>query len=107
MNLRNLIGQVNQHLPQTKILLMTPFALPIGAYLDVWNTDLMEEIKIVKQLAEEYDTLCLDVYALFTQASETIPLIKLTEDGVHPTRLGHQLLANAVLELIQSQWQLS
>ncbi len=106
-NYRSLIEQVKQTLPNTKIILLSPFALPIGAYKPIWQLELEQEIQIVEALAKEYQTLYLSVSSIFQKAAQNYTFQELTFDGVHPTPLGHQILAKAVVDILQKEWNLS
>lgn len=106
-NYRSLIEQVKHSLPQTKIILLSPFALPIGAYRPIWQSELEQEIRIVESLAKEYRTLYLSVSSIFQKAAQNHSFQELTFDGVHPTPLGHQILAKAVVDILQKEWNLS
>ena len=54
-----------------------------------------EEIQVVRKLARKYQTglVCLD--GIFAKASIQHTFDELTMDGVHLTRLGHQILKDA------------
>lgn len=106
-NYRSLIEAVKQAHPHTKIVLLSPFALPIGAYKPIWQSELDQEIHIVESLAKEYQTLYLSVSSVFQKAAQNHTYQELTFDGVHPTPLGHQILAKAVVELLEREWKLT
>jgi lysophospholipase L1-like esterase len=81
-----------------RIILMEPFVFPYPAERLLWRPQLDEEIQAVRYLARKYKTglVCLD--GIFAKASIRYSFDELTPDGVHLTKLGHQILKDAWLE---------
>ena len=80
---------------EAKVILMEPFVFPYPAERLLWRPQLDEEIQVVRKLARKYQTglVCLD--GIFAKASIQHTFDELTMDGVHLTRLGHQILKDA------------
>jgi len=86
-----------------RIILVDPFLLPLTPEQATWREDLDPKIAVVQALAAEFGTrhLALDDF-LQAQLGEFSPA-DLAADGVHPTELGHRVIANAWLSAYLSQ----
>jgi lysophospholipase L1-like esterase/RimJ/RimL family protein N-acetyltransferase len=100
-NYIKLIEEIKEKSPHTKILLIEPFAFPIGEYNPCWKNDLEEEITIVSELAKTYADYYIPMQSIFNLHAEKIEMKKLLGDGVHPTDLGHKLIAKEVAKSIK------
>ncbi|GAA3053110.1 SGNH/GDSL hydrolase family protein [Kitasatospora albolonga] len=83
-----------------RLLLIEPFLLPVRAEQWSWRADLDTRIQAVRRLATAHDARLLAADGLLNQAARTAgdPTL-IAADGVHPTPLGHRLLADAWLAL--------
>ncbi|WP_404868361.1 SGNH/GDSL hydrolase family protein [Kitasatospora griseola] len=83
-----------------RLLLIEPFLLPVRAEQWSWRADLDARIQAVRRLATAHDARLLAADGLLNQAARTAgdPAL-IAADGVHPTPLGHRLLADAWLAL--------
>ena len=85
------------------IVLMTPFYLepnpadPMRHRMDEYST-------IVKQIAAQHGTLCVDTQAAFDKVLTAYYPATIAWDRVHPNQTGHMVLARAFLEAIGFQW---
>ncbi len=95
---RMLIEWTKKSLPKTQIVLCEPFVLPAGAVAPEWLPEMAERAAVVRQLAEEYNLHFVPMQQVLTEAARHVQPEKLLSDGVHPTLLGHQLLADAWLK---------
>ena len=80
-----------------KIILMEPFVLPFPEDRKQWRETLDPEIRIVRRLAKEYKTGLVTLDGEFAKASVAHEYTELAADGVHPTALGHRVIADAWL----------
>lgn len=84
-----------------RLLLVEPFVVPVSADQWAWREDLDPRIHVVRRLAEEFDAALLAADGLMNQAArEAGSPALLAGDGVHPTPLGHQVLAEAWTRLV-------
>ncbi|MFE9426809.1 SGNH/GDSL hydrolase family protein [Kitasatospora sp. NPDC006697] len=84
-----------------ELVLVEPFLLPVSADQWEWREDLDPRIHAVRRLAAEFGARLLAADGLLNQAARTAggpELIAL--DGVHPTELGHRILADAWTSLV-------
>ncbi len=102
-NYRYLLDTFKNKYPDTPILLLSPFLLPVSEEQEVWFEDLLPKIECVEKLAKEYDTAYLPLQKIFEDnLSSTCPPSFWTFEGVHPTPQGHLLIANAWMSLFES-----
>ncbi|MEU5386023.1 SGNH/GDSL hydrolase family protein [Kitasatospora cineracea] len=97
---RELLRRLHAHCAP-RLVLIEPFLVPVTPEQWAWREDLDPRIHAVRRLAAEHDALLLAADGLLNQAARTAgdPAL-ITIDGVHPTDLGHRLLADAWLHLV-------
>lgn len=77
-----------------KIILFEPYAFHHDAFKEEWRDDFGPKIQIVRRLAEEYKVDALiPLDGLMYKWAAKYGAKALSEDGVHPTPLGHRLIA--------------
>lgn len=97
-NYRKLIASAKAKNPKLKIMIIEPFVLPIGAYSPTWQSDLSAIITICQRLAHEVADYYVPLQSIFAEAALHHTYEALAPDGVHPSDLGHQLIADEVLK---------
>lgn len=103
---RMMIEDTVNRLPNAPLLLMGPFVLHGTAADEDWDWFSREvplRAAAVQKIAEEFHTLYLPLQPIFDQACGICPADYWTMDGVHPTPAGHQLIADAWLELFDRE----
>jgi lysophospholipase L1-like esterase len=93
-NYRKLLTGIKRDLPGTKIIIIEPFLLNSMPDMAVWRTDLDPKIQSVRLLAKEFADVFIPMDGIF--ASHAVSGIResdMSEDGVHPTGLGHGIIA--------------
>lgn len=90
--------------PDTVLVLMEPFLLPVNTEQQAWRQDLDPKIAAVRRLAKEFGAVlvCTDEILNAMVAAGTPPE-DLALDGVHPTPLGHAVIADAWLEAVSAR----
>ena len=83
----------------SRVILIEPFVLPVTEEQQRWHEDLDPKRAIVAKLAAEFTTDFVPLQALMDVAAERHGAAALAADGVHPTELGHRLIADAWLEV--------
>lgn len=78
---------------QAEILLLNPFLLDIRKSITAMREDLGDKQRVIAELAKQYGTRFVDLDAVFSEASRTRRPAEFSGDGVHPTPLGHELIA--------------
>jgi len=82
----------------SKLVLVEPFVVPVTAEQQTWHEDLDEKRAVVGRLAAEYEAAFVPLQWLLSAAAEEHGAAAIAQDGVHPTELGHRLIADAWLE---------
>jgi len=81
------------------LILIEPFVLPVTEEQEHWHDDLDEKRAVVARLAAEFGAGFVPLQALLAATAEDSGAVALAQDGVHPTELGHRMIADAWLEV--------
>jgi acyl-CoA thioesterase I len=81
------------------VILVEPFVLPVNEEQEHWHGDLDEKRAVVARLAAEFAYGFVPLQSLLSAAAEDHGAAAVAQDGVHPTELGHRLIADAWLEI--------
>ncbi|KQR51319.1 hypothetical protein ASF88_19340 [Leifsonia sp. Leaf336] len=81
----------------SRIMLMEPFLLPLSREQEAWLPELHEKIDIVKDLGSAYAAPIVPLHQLLNEAASDLGPLELAPDGIHPSQLGHRLIAEAWL----------
>jgi acyl-CoA thioesterase-1 len=83
----------------SRLSLVEPFVVPVYEEQERWHEDLDPKREVVARLATEFDAGFVMLQSLLATAAEDHGAATIAQDGVHPTVLGHQLIADAWLEV--------
>ena len=97
---RKLLQDSRQFQPNTQFILCEPFVLITGEVTEEWMNDISERQEVTRGLAREYNGVVVPFQSALNKAAENISPHKLLEDGVHPTDLGHHVLADCWIEAV-------
>lgn len=89
----DILNQVKTKNPNCKIILLEPFLLMHKDEFVEWHTDLDPKIQAVRKLAREFDATYIALDGLFAELSISENPVTFSEDGVHPTQIGHSVIA--------------
>jgi lysophospholipase L1-like esterase len=84
-----------------QLVLIEPFVLPVTEGQKRWHEDLDEKRAIVGHLAADFGAAFVPLQLLLNAAAKQHGAGALAEDGVHPTALGHRMIADAWLAAAQ------
>lgn len=87
-------------LPEIKIVLCEPFALPFGVVTEKWLPDLKKRRAIVERLATDFKATFVPFQRVFDIAVKQKESSYWLVDGVHPTYAGHSLMSDIWLEKV-------
>ncbi len=90
---RMLLEDTRKHLPAGRLVLCEPFVLRCGVVTEEWEDDIRGRQEIVLRLAGEFDALHVPFQDMFDRALSEAPPAHWAGDGVHPTRIGHERMA--------------
>ncbi len=85
-----------------KLVLVEPFVLPVTAEQETWHEDLDDKRAVVARLATDFGAAFVPLQSLLIAAADEHGAAAIAQDGVHPTELGHRLIADAWLETASS-----
>jgi lysophospholipase L1-like esterase len=100
-----LLSRTRSFLPNLRIILATPFVLPvdkIGRDWDLWSSEVTLRVEMIRRLAATHGCALLEFQPLFDQVSSTTPPSYWMPDGVHPSAAGHQIMADAWMRTASS-----
>lgn len=98
---REIYRRIKTELPGTQILYLMPFLIDAVEEKLPFHKKLDEYRYILKSIALENGATVIDLQEVFNEAQKTIPPKKLAVDGIHPTNLGHKLMAEAIEKELQ------
>ena len=81
-----------------KLILMEPFLIHFKEGQDKWREDLNPKIMAVRELALEFNAVYIPLDGIFASAIARAPMKTWVFDGIHPTPVGHALIAKAWLD---------
>jgi lysophospholipase L1-like esterase len=94
-NYRRLLENLKRDLPSALIVIIEPFLLNSDPAKAVWREDLDPKIQAARRLAREFADVFIPLDGIFTRyAVEGIKEADMSADGVHPTPLGHGIIAS-------------
>lgn len=80
------------------VVLLTPFLTPVTEEQRMlWQPDLDAKLVVLRAVAQELDVALIDTASAMTAAAEANGAAAIAADGVHPTPLGHDVLAQSWL----------
>ncbi len=96
---RTVIEQTCENLA-AKLVLLTPFMVYRTKIQSVYKRSLKHKIVVIKKLSREFKTLLVPLDEIFEEASRQTEPAYWSVDGIHPTAMGHSLIAKSWLESI-------
>ena len=96
-----MIDEIQEALPDVKIILMEPFVLEGTATkdnIDLFVKDVSEKALAVRQIAEEYKLPFIVLQSDLDELTKKAPNDHWLLDGVHPTIYFHQYIADKWIE---------
>lgn len=95
-HIREIYRRIKTELPDTQILYLMPFMIDAVEEKAPFHIKLDEYREILKAIAIENGAKVIDLQAVFNEMQKTIDPSKLAVDGIHPTNLGHKIIADAI-----------
>ena len=103
-NYRFLLNKIKSDMPDCKIMIMEPFVLYSLPDREQWREDLNPKIQVARKLAKEYADYYLPLDGIFAKAEvEEYTCKQITEDGVHPSAIGHSIIAREYLKALAKE----
>jgi len=94
-----LMKRIDRELPDTAVIIIEPFVLPVPKDRIAWREDLDPKIAAVRRVARDYADYYIALDGLLAQLTvEAFEMEALAPDGVHPSELGHRVIAGEVVD---------
>lgn len=100
-HIKEIYRRLNTELPDAQLLVLLPFLIDTMPEKKPFYKILDEYRAVLYDFADKNGAEILDLQAVFNKAQLEIPSVKLAVDGIHPTNLGHKLIADAVLKYLK------
>jgi lysophospholipase L1-like esterase len=102
---RALLENLKRDMPGTPLVIIEPFLLNSIPERSSWREDLDPKIQVVRSLAKEYADFFIPMDGIFVRYTvEGIKETEMAADGVHPTPLGHGIIASEWLRTISANF---
>ena len=100
-HIREIYRRLRTELPNTQVLYLMPFLIDAVEEKFPYHKTLDEFREVLKSIALENGATVLDLQEVFYQAQKSIEPEKLAVDGIHPTNLGHKVMADAIEKVLE------
>lgn len=99
---RKLLNLTKEALPDIQLVICEPFyVLNTSVVDDTWVKPMQQYQEVARKLSYEFGTLWVPFQKVFDEAIKHAPATYWTEDGVHPSMPGAQLMAEAWLQVVK------
>ena len=82
------------------LVLCEPFLLEVREEMNTWREDLDPKIAVVHKMAAEFGAKLVPFDQHFKAKAKEITMVELADDGIHPSKLGHQIMADLWLRTV-------
>jgi lysophospholipase L1-like esterase len=83
-----------------ELVLCEPFLLSVREEMNTWREDLDPKIAVVHTMAAEFGAKVVRFDQRFNDVAQEMSMLELADDGVHPSKLGHQIMADLWLHTV-------
>lgn len=99
-----LIEEIKEELHDVKIYILEPF-LTHGEAVDnrweVFRSEVEKRAAASKKIAEKYNLTFIPLQEKFDDACKNAPCTYWTKEGVHPTAMGHGIIASSLTQAVE------
>ena len=82
------------------LVLCEPFLLSVREEMNTWREDLDPKIAVVHAMAAEFGARLVRFDQRLNDVAQEMSMLELADDGVHPSKLGHQIMADLWLRTV-------
>ena len=100
-HIREIYRRIKMELPTAQVLYLKPFLIDTIEEKLPFHKILDEYRGVLEAVALENGALVVDLQEVFYDAQKTFEPKKLAVDGIHPTNLGHKIMADAVENMLE------
>lgn len=99
-NMRVILGRIKAE-TNAEIILLNPFLLNSMEDKPRMRPDLVLKQEVVYKLIKEFDVTFIDLQKVFDEmVANGTDMVALSEDGVHPTDFGHEVIAEEWIKAV-------
>jgi acyl-CoA thioesterase-1 len=95
---RTILQRSYDNLPRCKIVLLEPFLLAVSRSQIRLVEDLNEKLEVICNLSKEFNTTLIPLNEIFNETTRKMRPQFWSQDGFHPTAVGHALIAQSWLK---------
>lgn len=105
-----LLDEIYEALPDIKLIIISPFVVEGSATknieeipdrLERFQIGVKEKAEVCKRIAQKYDLPLIELQPVFDEALKSAPADYWTNDGVHPSVYGHELIKKLWIETFE------
>ncbi len=100
-HIREIYRRLKTELPDAQILYIMPFLIDAVEEKFPFHKMLDEYRELLKTVALEHGATVIDMQKVFNEAQKTTAPKDLAVDGIHPTDLGHKVMADTIEKMIE------
>ena len=82
------------------LVLCEPFLLEVRDEMNTWREDLNPKIVVVHKMAAEFGAKLVPFDQHLKAKAKELPMVELADDGIHPSKVGHQIMADLWLRTV-------
>lgn len=98
---RALLKRTKEALPEVKLVIMEPYAVPGTKAVDQsWFPEFDAYRAASGKIADEFDTIFIPLHTIFDKATKVAPPAYWAPDGVHPSMAGAKLISEAWMKYV-------
>ena len=99
-HMQEIFRRIHMELPQTKVILLLPFLVDTIEEKEPFHAVLEGYYETLKQLSRGVADVIIELQPAFTAAEKQTEPYLLSHDGIHPTELGHSVIAKEILKVL-------
>jgi lysophospholipase L1-like esterase len=96
-----LVKRTRENLPGVKIIICEPYTVLGKVVTPEWQEGFVPYQKAARAVSEEFGLPFVPFQRVFDEACQSAPSSYWSQDGIHPTMAGSQLMAEAWLRMVQ------
>ena len=97
---REILAKFKADFPSAKLIIMEPYLVD-NAAKEYFRPALSEFIAEIRRIAVEFADGYIPLDGLFAKEAMSVPYVELSEDGVHPSLKGQEMIARYLVEEIK------
>lgn len=100
-HLKEIYRRIKTELPNAKLVTLLPFLTSTVEEKQPFHTVLDRYVEIIREEATGKADEIIDLQPLFDEAEQLVTPALIARDSIHPTSMGHSVIASAVLSVLK------